>query len=713
MGEPLYLLLGIHHHQPVGNFDGVFAEAFAKCYRPLLEALERHPRVRISLHHSGPLLDWAEAREPGYLDRVMALVARGQIEIMGGGYYEPILPIQKPRDALGQIEMMQRFWEARSSTRPAGMWLAERVWEPSIATLMADAGMAYTVLDDQHFRHAGITDETLFDYYRTERAGKAIAIFPTDKTLRYLIPFREAHEVIDHLLSLAKRFPGRAITYGDDGEKFGMWPGTYKWVIEEGWLERFFAGIEAHADRITPITFSECLTLRPPAGTIYLPTASYSEMLEWAMPAEAILRYESAKRAMERAGVWEQAAAFFRGGFWDNFLTKYPESNLQHKRSIAISDRIDAAEAAGHDLANARRALYRAQCNCAYWHGLFGGIYLNYLRHALYHHMIEAECAVDRALHGDAPFVSLTVSDIDVCGAPEAALATREVSCIVKPSAGGAIVALDFRPARFNLLNTFARRFEAYHRAPQGAAEGGGGGGVASIHDIGKDIGAFAKDLIYDRGPRYAFVDHAFFAEPEWARVADDPAGDVEGLRALRYAIGEEYRSATEVSVSLEGALPLSEGGALALTKSLCLGQSGALTVRYRIRKSGAGRVPLWFATEFNFTLLAGHDSERLYRWSAPKPTTALLDERATLEGIRELELLDRAFGFRARIAAGAERWVLAPVETVSQSEQGFDKLYQGSVVWMAWRPRWTAEGVAEFAVNVALEKLEGKAIEH
>ncbi|MFA5812639.1 MAG: alpha-amylase/4-alpha-glucanotransferase domain-containing protein, partial [bacterium] len=484
MTTPLYLLLGIHHHQPVGNFDDVFAEAFKKCYRQLLDALERHPNVKISLHHSGPLLDWAMKREEGYLDRVVKLVARGQVEIMGGGFYEPILPTLRPQDALGQIEMMQRFWEARTGIRPRGMWLAERVWEPSIASLMSDAGMRYTVLDDQHFRHAGITDETLFDYYRTERAGKAISIFPTDKQLRYFIPFREPHVVIDHLLELQRRFPGRAITYGDDGEKFGVWPGTYKWVIEEGWLEKFLTGLDQNRDRIATVTFSELMEKRPAAGSIYLPTASYSEMLEWAMPADAILRYEDAKKSMERAGIWDKAAPFFRGGFWDNFLTKYPESNLMHKRAIHISNRIDEAEARGKKLPQAREAIYRAQCNCAYWHGLFGGIYLNYLRHALYQNMIDAELAADRALAGSGSFARLDVADIDCCGSDEALLASDQLACIVKPKAGASLMELDFRPARFNLLNTFARRKEAYHVEQHHEGNGDEEGGVPSIHEL-------------------------------------------------------------------------------------------------------------------------------------------------------------------------------------------------------------------------------------
>jgi 4-alpha-glucanotransferase len=706
MGEPLYLLLGLHHHQPVGNFDGVFSEAFAKCYRPVLDVLAKHPDIKASLHHSGPLLDWALEREPGYLEKVAELVKRGQLEIVGGGFYEPILTILKPADALGQIEMMQRFWQERTGKRPAGMWLAERVWEPSIAALMADAGMSYTILDDQHFRNAGVIADPLTDYYRTERAGKSVAIFPTDKMLRYLIPFREPREVVDHLLRLADRFPGHAITYGDDGEKFGMWPGTYKWVIEEGWLEKFFAGLSAHKDRIVTTTFSEFMRDRVPAGTVYLPTASYSEMLEWAMPAEAILRYEEAKKAMERAHVWDAAAPFFRGGYWDNFLTKYPESNLMHKRAIAVSNKIDLAAAAGNDVAGPRRALYRAQCNCAYWHGLFGGVYLNYLRHAVYANLIDADASVDRMTFGDAPFAELSVADIDACGLPEATLANQELAAIVKPSAGGSLIALDDRPRRFNLLNTLARRKEAYHVLPKGGShEGEGEGGVPSIHDIGKNISDYAALLVYDRGPRYAFLDHAFSAEPDWAKLPDELAHEIPGMDVVRYRIAKEERTSGTAAVAMAGTMPL-PGGALSIEKRIGLAHRGTLSVHYRLRRQKSGTLPAWFATEFNFTLLAGHDPDRFYRWAQGQEGVAPLDERRVLSGPAALELVDRAFGFRVLISAEAARWALAPVETVSQSEQGFDKLYQGSTVWIGWKPAWSRDGTSEFSVGIAIESL-------
>lgn len=60
----IYLSLAIHNHQPVGNFDFVFEEAYTKAYEPMIALLEKHPGVRLALHYSGPLRDWLKAHQP-------------------------------------------------------------------------------------------------------------------------------------------------------------------------------------------------------------------------------------------------------------------------------------------------------------------------------------------------------------------------------------------------------------------------------------------------------------------------------------------------------------------------------------------------------------------------------------------------------------------------------------------------------------------------
>ena len=155
------LVFVIHDHQPVGNFDDVFARTYADSYLPFLDLIERHPAIRIAIHTSGPLAEWLDRHRPDYLDRLAARVAAGQIEIVGGGFYEPILALLTPRDRIGQIGLYRDWLTARLRAPVSGMWVAERVWDPGMAADIARAGMTWTILDDTHFKAAVLRDDEL------------------------------------------------------------------------------------------------------------------------------------------------------------------------------------------------------------------------------------------------------------------------------------------------------------------------------------------------------------------------------------------------------------------------------------------------------------------------------------------------------------------------------------------------------------------------
>src|SRR5262249_6131333 len=129
---------------------------------------------------------------------------------------------------------------------------------------------------------------------------------------------------------------------GDDGEKFGMWPQTYTpmWEEDGGFINRFFAALEANAGWLETITVGEYAPRFPAAGRIYLPTSSYDEMTEWALPAEAAAQIKPIKQVLEKSQ--PEALRFLRGGFWRNFMVKYPEVNTLHKKALAVSRLVHA-----------------------------------------------------------------------------------------------------------------------------------------------------------------------------------------------------------------------------------------------------------------------------------------------------------------------------------------------------------------------------------
>ena len=136
MSSTLRLVLVFHNHQPIGNFDGVFEQAYQDSYRPFLEVFEQYSGLPIALHTSGSLMEWLVSHHPEYIERLASLVAAGRIEIVGGAYYEPILTMIPSRDRVGQISRYAEWLGERFNTTVNGMWMPERVWEQSLTGVL-------------------------------------------------------------------------------------------------------------------------------------------------------------------------------------------------------------------------------------------------------------------------------------------------------------------------------------------------------------------------------------------------------------------------------------------------------------------------------------------------------------------------------------------------------------------------------------------------
>jgi alpha-amylase/alpha-mannosidase (GH57 family) len=626
----LRFLFAVHNHQPVGNFESVVDRAFRDCYRPFLKAVGKHPGFKFSLHFSGFLWEHMESKEPACWDMLQAMAGRGQVELLGGGFYEPILPVIPEEDRAGQIALMSGFLEKSFGRKPRGLWLAERVWEPQLAKTLALAGIEYTMLDEEHFHYAGIRN--LYASYITEEEGLPLRLFPIDKRLRYMIPFHPLDQLEAYLHEI-QALGGTAIL-GDDGEKFGLWPGTKKWVYEEGWLDGFLRFVEEKNIRM--ITCSEYLDECPPAGRVYLPPASYEEMMGWVLEPAELEAFENL-----RGRTAPSDRRFIRGGLFREFFLKYPEANHLHKRMIIVSRELRGGDPA------AVRDLYRGQCNDPYWHGVFGGLYLPHLRESAYHHLIEAEKRTSSA-RGWARI------DYDVDGREEWFLRGEPLQLLVKPSFGGSLIEIDYMPWARNLCDVLARRPEAYHFAREEAAGEG-----RSIHELAKKLPPRAKDLMrYDWHPRYSLLDHFIHqdsTEEDFRRIDYGEQGDF---------VNQPYESALR-----DGLLVLERKGGVwcegervpvLVRKRLEPGPDG-LKVAYEIENLGARLLSIRFGSEWN--LLAFPQEIEFHRRGWVK-----------------------LYGGQLFFAPGdpAELWTM-PLETLSQSEEGFDIIHQGYSLMPLW----------------------------
>jgi len=627
---PIRFAFGLHLHQPVGNFDHVFAQHVEDVYRPLLDTLADREFLPVVLHLSGPLLEWLEAHEREYLDRLGRLAADGKVELLLAGFYEPVLASLPRHDRVEQIQWMREAVRARFGVEATGLWLTERVWEPDLTADLSDAGVRYALVDDRHFLATGFRAEQLHAPFWTESDGKHVALFPIDERLRYLIPFRPPEETADYLRELRGAGHGLAVL-ADDGEKFGGWPGTKDWVYGQGWLDRFIATIERLVQngeaRLSRL--DEALVAVPSGGIAYLPTCSYREMESWSLPPDAAIRLARLERDLGEARASGPDGALIRGAHWCNFLVKYSESNRMHKKMQALSS---LSRARGEN-AEVRRAIGRSQCNDAYWHGVFGGLYLPHLRDAIWRNLAAAEGALR---HGEG--LAWERLDFDGDGHEEIWIHSAAFSALVSPHRGGAIEEYTVFARGINYANVLTRRREAYHDLAlerQAESDGHSGGGTASIHDI-------EAGIRLDERPPLDSEDRALVLE----RILPRGVGAGDYARGAYWPVLSWARRRCECTVARR------KGG----LEVACVAEGGREGLSKRIRFEPDGRITLSYAWDTSIA-----DPEDLF---APEFSIA-----------RDLKL---------RCTPAADEWRYA-IETVAKSERGLDRTRQGESVTLRW----------------------------
>lgn len=667
MGNGVQLSLVIHNHQPVGNFDHVIDQACDMAYLPFLRLALEHPHVRFGLHTSGCLWEWLEGHRREYGELVAQLVQRGQVELLGGGMYEPILPVLPERDAVWQLKRLNEFLRHRFGRQPAGMWCPERVWEPHLPAILAQAGLRYTLLDDYHFRSSALPDAVKTEYFLSSHAGSEIALLPISKKLRYTLPFKPVEDTLDYFKEVAASVPATPLlVFGDDGEKFGVWPDTYEWVYEQGWLSDLFTALHEHRTWIELLLPSEVLERRRPAGTVFLPCSSYMEMGEWSR-------------------VDPDAEEDAPAGFWRNYFHKYSESYAMHCHGVDISDRLYTLLERGVSdaaLADAADDLGRSQCNCAYWHGVFGGLYLNYLRQAVHHHQLKAEQVLRRH---ELLLGNLVAQSIESGGAYR--LWGADIAVQADQARGLCVTRIDDVPGAYCWSDVLARRREAYH-TKLNLAGTETDQEHASIHDrvVVKEPGLQDK-LVFDPHERLNF--NTFFAAVEDAKlfVRLPQPQDAGATRQF-----DDYNApASQVSRSLNGISGIVDHQAFRLRKTIKL-EANRTLFEVRLADGLPPEDGRDFFMELNLTVLTDQSADRRIEVNgSPRSLSEVLD----CLGGAQLKLID---GWRHKCVfircEQSNRVIAYPVYTVSSSEGGFERTYQGSCILIGCHPMALVNGI-------------------
>lgn len=618
---------------------------------------------------------------------------------MGGGFYEPIMTMLSDADKIGQINLFSDYLKEQFGAKPTGMWLADRVWEQYLAWHINEAGLKYTVLDDFHFNSAGIPANKVDGYYVTEEAGKSLFIFAASEKLRYAIPFKSPEVIIEILRQFASESGDKIVVYADDGEKFGAWPETYKHCYEAKWLERFFQTLCANQDWINFITFKDALDKFKPSSKVYLPDASYREMTEWALPTGIAVGYTDLMERLKQCGLYEKAFDFIKGGSWRNFKVKYPEINLMYARMCEVSELVNSVNKKSPTYQTARLELYRGQCNCAYWHGVFGGFYLPHLRYNTYKYLINAENLVLKEINNTGN--STCISDFDFDGSPEVKMASKELSCYFKPHQGGVLYEFDITGKGFNLLTTITRRQEAYHYniIKNLSLNSSKKTGSNKLIRLSREKG-LENLLYYDKYSRMSLLDHFFSSDSRLDEVAKSHYKEEGDFLNGNYSFELSDGQKPTLTLTREGKVNKNDKNhSIQIVKTIsfldkpdtCPNDSVrrvGLKINYRITNTTDIPLETIFGVEFNFAMVAGESPDKVYIDGQNNNLGNLVSsgesKKQTCFGIRDLY---HKLEVLLQTDKNADIWYF-PVQSISQSEEGFELIYQNSVII----PRWNIQ---------------------
>ncbi|MFA5876556.1 MAG: alpha-amylase/4-alpha-glucanotransferase domain-containing protein, partial [Candidatus Margulisiibacteriota bacterium] len=421
--KTINLILGVNFEQPVGMPDYLVEQAYHEKYVPFFKVLQDYPLIKVQAYISGYLLDWLEKYHGEFINCLNELTRRGQIEFLTGGYYSPLLPLLQSFDRQGQIKRLTEKIKQLFRFSPTGVWLTEQAYSPELVDDLVELGIEYTVLSEYQFRDAGVTATDCLYPLLVDRFGKTLKVFAASDLLPQILPFQDPDQAVLWL---------KKMTHADSRRAAVVF---FDCAFSEKYLAHFFDLIGANANWLTLVRAADYLEAAVQFKKIYLKES---------VPEKLTLE---------------------SGGALQNFFSKYPEANHLLKRMLQVSEKIHTFKKGKTVAQSAERAakislaeleLYQAQSGAAYWPRLAGGINLPGLRDAVFAHLIAAENLIAELTVGNQKFADLSVFDFDGDGQVEILAATEWFNAYFAPNQGGVMFELDLKPAKVNLLNSFA-----------------------------------------------------------------------------------------------------------------------------------------------------------------------------------------------------------------------------------------------------------------
>ncbi|MDR1869989.1 MAG: DUF1926 domain-containing protein [Treponema sp.] len=411
-GQKINLILGSHAHVPSGANESEFEYVYENKMRPFVSNLYRYSNIQAVLHYSGVLLYWVERTHPEFFMLIEDMAARKQAEILGGGFYEPMLPLIPLQDRIGQIELLTTYLRKHFGKRPLGCWIAGMAWEQNLAAALAASDMNYTFLSQEQFTQAGMSGGELFFPCISEDQGKIVNVFPVSLSAGSVLAEKSLSEVFLELKDSMEKDSALSA----DTTIISVFPdkpacGQHE-APDSAW-NRFFEELSLSADFIETVLPWKILKTHKPQKKAAFPNSS------------SINNNFSPRRFIidtcEASGIYSKM-------IFTNVLINQLKGDKWRKQS-------------------AREELWKAQDSSLFTPG--DGLRRNELRKAAYSSLLRAE----QLSREKGRFVSSLIQyDFDLDGAQEFLFQDARINCYIQPKGAG-IFELDYLPKDWNYLD--------------------------------------------------------------------------------------------------------------------------------------------------------------------------------------------------------------------------------------------------------------------
>ncbi|GBU26717.1 alpha-amlyase [Treponema sp. R8-4-B8] len=417
----IYLIIGSHAHVPSGSAESEFEYVYENKVRPFVSNLYRYSGIQAVLHYSGVLFYWIERTHPEFLMLIEDMITRKQIELLGGGFFEPSFPLIPLQDRIGQIELMTTYIRKHFGKRPIGCWLPQMAWEQHLAATLSTSDMSYTFLSQEQFVQAGIKGSGLFSPCISEDQGRLLTVFPVSLSVEEELAIKSFSQVFVDLKNKFDEVCGKC-----ESEKIiSIFPDKVSSSPEEApdtaW-NRFFE----------EISLSE-------------------QIVETTLPSKLLRIHKTFKK-----GSFPNSSAVRNNYSPRNFVIEHDESGGIYSKMIFTNVLINQLKGDKSRKLNAREELWQAQDSSLFSPG--GGHIRGELRKAAYSSLLRAEMMSRE----NGKFIpSLIQYDFDFDGVKEFIFQDALINCYIQPR-GACIFELDYLPKEWNYLdcgsNDYGRR---------------------------------------------------------------------------------------------------------------------------------------------------------------------------------------------------------------------------------------------------------------